>query len=89
VIIGSFRPKSTHCPAPGTGIVDDELRAPLNIEHADTSTSKDKKGARFGPGARKCHDTVGNTSVGAESSIDAVRINCFQKSHYIISNVAD
>jgi hypothetical protein len=43
LIVGSFLPKSTHCPAPGIGIVDDELLAPPNTEHADTSTIKDKK----------------------------------------------
>jgi hypothetical protein len=42
LIGGLFRPKSTHCPAPDIGIVDDELPAPPNIEHADTSTIKDK-----------------------------------------------
>jgi hypothetical protein len=41
LIAGWFRPKSTHCPASGIGIVDDELPAPANIEHADTSTTKD------------------------------------------------
>jgi hypothetical protein len=45
LIIGSFRPKSTHCPAPGIGIVDDKLVAPANIEHVDASTIKDKYGA--------------------------------------------
>jgi hypothetical protein len=42
LIGGLFRPKSTHCPTSGIGIVDDELAAPPNIEHADTSTAKDK-----------------------------------------------
>jgi hypothetical protein len=41
-MVGLFRPKSIHCPAPGIGIVDDELPAPLNIEQADTSAIKDK-----------------------------------------------
>jgi hypothetical protein len=42
LIVGSFRPKSTHCPALGIGIVDDKLAAPANIEHVDTSKIKDK-----------------------------------------------
>jgi hypothetical protein len=42
LIVGSFRPKSTHCPAPGIGMVDDELDAPPNIEQADIRTIKDK-----------------------------------------------
>jgi hypothetical protein len=42
LIVGSFRPKSTHCPALGIGIVNDELPAPPNIEHADASMIKDK-----------------------------------------------
>jgi hypothetical protein len=42
LIVGSFRPKSTHCPAPGIGIVDDELPAPPNIEHAEINAIKDK-----------------------------------------------
>jgi hypothetical protein len=42
LIAGSFRPKATHCPAPGIGIIDDELTAPPKIEHADISTIKDK-----------------------------------------------
>jgi len=42
LIVGSFRPKSTHCPALGIGIVDDEPFAAPNIEHAEISTIKDK-----------------------------------------------
>jgi hypothetical protein len=42
LIVGSFRPKSTHCPVPGIGIVDDELLAPPNSEHAEISTIKEK-----------------------------------------------
>jgi hypothetical protein len=42
LIVGSFRPKSTHCPALGIGIVNDKLAAPANIEHADTSKINDK-----------------------------------------------
>jgi hypothetical protein len=45
LIVGSFRPKSTHCPASGIGIVDDEPAASPNIKHADTRTIKDKYGA--------------------------------------------
>jgi hypothetical protein len=42
LIVGSFRPKFTHCPASGIGKVDDKLTAPPKIEHADTRTIKDK-----------------------------------------------
>jgi hypothetical protein len=42
LIIGLFRPKSTHCPAPGIGLVDDKPVAPANIEHAEISTIKEK-----------------------------------------------
>jgi hypothetical protein len=44
LIVGSLRPKSTHCPAPGIGIVDKEPPAPPDIEQAHTSTIKDKYG---------------------------------------------
>jgi hypothetical protein len=66
LIAGSFRPKFTHCPAAGIGIVDDKLPAPPNSEHAEISTIKDKLGAS---GAWKYHVMVGYTSVGAGSSI--------------------
>jgi hypothetical protein len=42
LIVGSFRPKSTHCPASGIGMVDDKLPAPPNMEHAEISKIKEK-----------------------------------------------
>jgi hypothetical protein len=43
---------------------------------------------RFGSSAWKYHNMFGYTSVGAGSSIVAVRINCLPESRFIISSAA-